>query len=435
MTPHYVPQISINDFTYLLPQDRIALYPLEERDSSKQLIANAKTSTIRHSVFKSLASELPAHSLLVVNDTKVIHARLAMKKQTGGEVEILLIEPSAGIVAELALQQRGRTTPWLCIVGGKNVQEGMVLSSSDTNWGTIQARIISRMDNKAIVEFDIQPSTFTLAEILSLIGNVPLPPYLHRPADDTDDERYQTVYAVHNGSVAAPTAGLHFTDRVFSSLHSKEIEQVNITLHVGLGTFEPVKVEMIDGHEMHREYIAISKATLHRCIQFFADRSTSSQSDENPRFVCTGTTSLRTMESLYWIGVRIMNGEVDSSIMESGSTSELLLDQWCAYRLRDMYATTSKNLPSVLDSFNAIAKFLDTATLDILQGQTRMIIVPPYTPMVCDALITNFHQPNSTLMLLVASFLSGDFWKDVYKSALENDYRFLSYGDSSLLLR
>lgn len=435
MTANYIPQISINDFTYSLPQERIALYPLEERDSSKQLIANAENYTIRHSVFSGLANEIPAHSLLVVNDTKVIHARLAMKKQTGGEVEILLIEPAIGIVAELALQQRGRTTPWLCIVGGKNVHEGMILTSLNTTWGTVKAHIISRIENKAIVEFEIEPSTLSLAEVLSLIGNVPLPPYLHRPAEDTDDERYQTVYAEHDGSVAAPTAGLHFTERVFSSLRAKDIEQINITLHVGLGTFEPVKTEMIDGHEMHKEYIAVSKETLLNCVRFFTKKEALLPSNELPRFVCTGTTSLRTMESLYWIGVRIINGELDSSIIESGSTSELLLDQWCAYRLRDEYATTSKILPSVLESFNAIVEFLDSVKLDVLQGQTRMIIVPPYTPMVCDALITNFHQPNSTLMLLVASFLGGDFWKDVYNSALENDYRFLSYGDSSLLLR
>lgn len=410
-----IPEIQLADYTYNLPQHRIADFPLPNRDESKLLVATAGNGSISHSEFQHLAEYIPKNSMMVFNNTKVIPARLIMKKPTGGEVELLLIEPIVPAVAQLALQQTGTTT-WMCIVGGKNVREQSTLTVQSQGI-TLTAYVKSRTENKAEVEFTITPNNTTLADAISVIGAIPLPPYIKRTANTHDTERYQTVYAQHNGSVAAPTAGLHFTPNVLESLQRKNITQSNVTLHVGLGTFLPIQSESIANHAMHKERITIDIETIITLRDFFATRTT------ELRFVCVGTTSVRTIESLYWIGVRLLQNEI------SLLTDVLLLRQWDCYRL------SKTTLPTVAESLQCIIANLQEKGLDYLSGETEIIIVPGYEFTCCDTLITNFHQPQSTLILLVAAFTGGMFWKDIYSSALENNYRFLSYGDSSILFR
>ena len=398
--------LSIKNFTYILPEERIAKYPLPERDTSKLLIY--KEGTITESIYRNIAEHIPADTLLVFNDTKVVEARLLFQKPTGGVIEIFCLEPHEqyGDVTTAMLQQ-GKVL-WKCLVGGASKwKHGQVLEKKITgsaNEFILSAKYIEKAEDSFVIELSWNNSSLSFAEVLHLVGAIPLPPYIKREADKNDTERYQTIYAHHDGSVAAPTAGLHFTDYIFKKLSEKNIQKDFVTLHVGAGTFKPVKVDTMDQHQMHAEYFSVSILTIKNIIE---------QLDKN--IIAVGTTSLRTMESLYWLGV-----------MKSGVRSrESGVSQWMPYE--NMNETISAR-----ESLNILLDWMEKNNLDIIVSKTQIIIVPGYQFKIVKGLITNFHQPQSTLLLLVAA-LTGDNWKKIYEYALENDFRFLSYGDGSLL--
>jgi S-adenosylmethionine:tRNA ribosyltransferase-isomerase len=393
--------LNINEYKYNLPQEKIALYPLEERDQSKLLVY--RDGDVTHSHFHQLDQFLPENSILFFNDTKVIPARLIFQKETGAEIEIFLLNPvSPSPLVVVAMEAKG-SSQWHVVVGNaKRWTEGMSLIKKI---GELQfvAHFIDR--EKSIVQFTWTSESFTFAEIVSLAGAVPLPPYLKREVEASDRERYQTIYSKKEGAVAAPTAGLHFTDRVFAKLKSKSIATDFLTLHVSAGTFQPVKVENAVEHIMHSEQIVVSKTNLENLT--IGDR----------KIISVGTTSLRTLESLYWYGVKL----------HSNPKAEFTIAQEEPYQINNQNLSRKEAFENVLQKMNR-----DRA--DLLLGETSIYIMPGYRFCATDALITNFHQPGSTLMLLVAAFI-GDDWKKVYQQALENEYRFLSYGDSSLLFK
>jgi S-adenosylmethionine:tRNA ribosyltransferase-isomerase len=393
--------LNINEYKYNLPQEKIALYPLEERDQSKLLVY--RDGDVTHSHFHQLDQFLPENSILFFNDTKVIPARLIFQKETGAEIEIFLLNPvSPSPLVVVAMEAKG-SSQWHVVVGNaKRWTEGMSLIKKI---GELQfvAHFIDR--EKSIVQFTWTSESFTFAEIVSLAGAVPLPPYLKREVEASDRERYQTIYSKKEGAVAAPTAGLHFTDRVFAKLKSKSIATDFLTLHVSAGTFQPVKVENAVEHIMHSEQIVVSKTNLENLTN--GDR----------KIISVGTTSLRTLESLYWYGVKL----------HSNPKAEFTIAQEEPYQINNQNLSRKEAFENVLQKMNR-----DRA--DLLLGETSIYIMPGYRFCATDALITNFHQPGSTLMLLVAAFI-GDDWKKVYQQALENEYRFLSYGDSSLLFK
>jgi S-adenosylmethionine:tRNA ribosyltransferase-isomerase len=396
---------------YTLPQDRIALHPLPERDKSKLLVM-PKGEEIIHAHFHDLPNFLPEHSLLFVNISKVIHARIHCLKETGGMAEVLLTEPALGGPAE-AMLHMGRSD-WKCIIGGKKIHLGIVLKAVDSNYH-LQIEVLEKSGMDAIVRLHWE-ETIPLSLLLDHIGNIPLPPYLNRDAEESDEERYQTVYAKDKGSVAAPTAGLHFTEQVFAGLEKKQILIEELTLHVGLGTFKPFDAEEVDEFSMHAEKIIVKKEVIESCIAFFSK-------EQRGAYIAVGTTSCRTMESLYWFGVGLHNQE--NSAWKSG---HFKLGQWDAYGLFD-------SVISPLQSFKMVLEWMNQHKLTRIEGQTQLMIVPGYQWGVIEGLITNFHQPESTLLFLVSSFLGIERWKKVYQCALDNNYRFLSYGDSSLLWR
>ncbi len=409
--PSYVPNVALDEFLYELPEARIAKFPLPERDQSKLLLAKALTQEISHHQFYDLPSLLPERALLVRNNTKVIAARLHLAKSTGGLVEVLCLEPLAPSPDPALTLNAKNACRWQCLIGGRKVAVGTVLHLHG-----LTATVVDKIGAEAIVDF-VWNSNQAFADLLDSIGNIPIPPYLKREAEDVDKSRYQTVYAVAQGSVAAPTAGLHFTERVFEALHQKHIHTADLTLHVGLGTFKPVESDSIAEHQMHTERIAVPLATLERLIEQAASPT--------PCIVAVGTTSMRTLESLYWFGAKLYANDGDAR-----TRNDLWISQWDAYRL-----TAENKTPPLEVALNFLLEWTKEKGLEHLQGETEMIIVPSYPFKVVDALITNFHQPRSTLILLVAAFLGNDFWRKVYQSALDNDYRFLSYGDSSLLWR
>ena len=407
----FAPSISIEEFEYHLPEERIAKFPLPERDQSKLLFANAITQEISHYHFYDLPSLLPERALLVRNNTKVIAARLHLAKPTGGLIELLCLEPIAPSNDPAISLNAKHACRWQCLIGGRKVAVGTVLSLHG-----LTATVVEKNGAEAMVDFAWNtPQTF--ADLLDSIGNIPIPPYLKREAEDVDKSRYQTVYAVAQGSVAAPTAGLHFTERVFEALHQKHIQIADLTLHVGLGTFKPVESNSIAEHQMHTERIAVPLPTLERLIE----QATSS----TPCIIAVGTTSMRTLESLYWFGAKLYANDGNARTRD-----DLWVSQWEAYRL-----TAEQKTPPLEVALKFLLEWAKEKGLEHLQGETEMIIVPSYSFKVVDALITNFHQSRSTLILLIAAFLGNDFWRTVYQSALNNDYRFLSYGDSSLLWR
>ncbi len=407
----FVPNVALDEFLYELPEARIAKFPLPERDQSKLLLAKALTQELSHHQFYDLPSLLPERALLVRNNTKVIAARLHLAKSTGGLVEVLCLEPLAPSLDPAISLNTKNACRWQCLIGGRKVALGTVLSLHG-----LTATVVEKNGAEAIVDFAWNTEQ-TFADLLEAIGNMPIPPYLKREAQDEDKSRYQTVYAVAQGSVAAPTAGLHFTERVFEALHQKHIHTADLTLHVGLGTFKPVESGSIAEHKMHTERIAVPLATLERLIE----QATS----PTPCIVAVGTTSMRTLESLYWFGAKLYANDSDTR-----TRNDLWMSQWDAYRLTAQHQT-----PPLEVALNLLLDWAKVRGLEHLQGETELMIVPSYSFKVVDALITNFHQPRSTLILLVAAFLGNDFWRKVYQSALENDYRFLSYGDSSLLWR
>ncbi len=390
-------QISIQDFTYQLPEERIALHPLTERDQSKLLVYQKETIT--HSNFSRLSEFIPANSILFFNNTKVIPARLIFKKDTGAEIEILLLDPvwpSAEVARAMSIQGKCR---WHCAIGNLKRWSPNLSLQIARHKLILQADLIDR--ENGIVEFNWNlPISFS--EGIQQLGAIPLPPYIKRKAEERDRERYQTVYSKEDGAVAAPTAGLHFTENIFISLMEKNIAFDYLTLHVSAGTFQPVKVDNVVDHTMHEEQIIITRLNAENLLQ-------------KKTVIAIGTTSLRTMESIYWYGVKLADNP----------TAPFIINQKDAYQL--------KALP-LKDALNAVLKKMECENSNHLIGQTSIYILPGYDFKTCDALITNFHQPGSTLMLLVAAFV-GEAWRNIYDAALKNDYRFLSYGDSSLLFR
>lgn len=409
--PSFVPHVSPDAFLYDLPEERIAKFPLSERDQSKLLVADAAIKEISHHHFYDLPTLLPERALLVRNNTKVIAARLHFAKTTGGLVEVLCLEPIAPSRDPAITLNAKNSCRWNCLIGGRKIAIGNMLELHG-----VTATVIDKVDAQAVVDFTWN-SNQSFAEVLEAIGKIPIPPYLKREAEKEDNFRYQTVYAMSQGSVAAPTAGLHFTQRTFQQLTHKQIEIVDLTLHVGLGTFKPIESPNIAEHQMHTERIAVPLSTLERLIE----QATSPK----PCVVAVGTTSMRTLESLYWFGAKLFANQQNAH-----ARNDIWVSQWEAYRL-----SVETKLPSLQEAFSQLLKWANEKGLEQLQGETELMIVPGYNFKVVDALITNFHQPKSTLILLIAAFLGNAFWRKVYQSALDNGYRFLSYGDSSLLWR
>jgi S-adenosylmethionine:tRNA ribosyltransferase-isomerase len=401
--------ISISEYTYILPEDRIAKFPLPERDQSKLLIYKNKKITQRN--YKSIDEELPENSLLIFNNTKVVHARILFQKLSGGIIEIFCLEP-AGENADISqsMLQTGKTV-WKCLVGGVSKWKKGFTPEKETIIGDMQvivsAAIKERLADYFIVELSWQPAAISFEEILHHCGEIPLPPYLHRSAEKTDEERYQTIYAEEEGSVAAPTAGLHFTNTIFEKLKTKNISTDFITLHVGAGTFKPVKAPVMEEHQMHAEYIHVTANTIENILNTLTNT-----------IIAVGTTSLRTIETLYWLGLRTINDPLIN-------LQELQLSQWEVYEQETKTVTAKEALQSLLI-------WMKKNKYPALFSKTQIIIAPGYNFKIIKGLITNFHQPQSTLLLLVAALIGKD-WKDVYEYALKNEYRFLSYGDGCLL--
>jgi S-adenosylmethionine:tRNA ribosyltransferase-isomerase len=408
--------ISIADFSYSLPENRIANYPLAERDASKLLIY--KDDNIREDIYKNIAEHIPSNALLLFNNTKVIEARLLFQKPTGGVIEIFCLEPGEQYPdITTAMLQPGRVY-WQCLVGGASKwKHGQVLKKiipALEKEIMLQAVYTETKAGSFVVELSWSPDQMSFAELLHHAGVIPLPPYIKRKAESSDAERYQTIYANLDGSVAAPTAGLHFTDTIFKSLSKKNIETDFVTLHVGAGTFKPVKTETMEQHEMHSEFIDVSGKTIEHIISKLDDT-----------VIAVGTTSMRTIESLYWLGVKLRTAELRSDLVKPEQSSGLQLQQWDAYDMPLQDMTAKEALQALLD-------WMGKNKMERLVTKTSIIIAPGYKPRITKALITNFHQPQSTLLLLIAALISND-WRKVYEYALENDFRFLSYGDGCLL--
>lgn len=401
--------LSIADFTYDLPPERIAKYPLEERDNSKLLVY--KSGRITASNYKKLDAFLPEETLLVFNNTKVVEARLLFQKPTGGVIEIFCLEPSDQYSDITSAMLQKEKVSWKCLVGGASKwKHGMKLQKVINENGKtfiLEAAIAGRLTDFFIIELSWQPEELSFAEILHVAGFIPLPPYLHRDMEEDDKNRYQTIYAKHDGSVAAPTAGLHFTETVFEKLAAKNIQKEFVTLHVGAGTFKPVKAKTMNKHEMHAEFIDVSTEAIENLL-FCADKT----------IVAVGTTSLRTIESLYWMGVKVTkNPEV--------AVDEITIRQWEPYEMEPA------NI-AVKDALNNLLVWMAKKELKRILTKTQILIAPGYQLMIAKGIITNFHQPQSTLLLLVSAIV-GEEWKSIYQYAMDNDFRFLSYGDGCLL--
>jgi S-adenosylmethionine:tRNA ribosyltransferase-isomerase len=407
MHPKY---LSIKDFSYHLPEEKIAFHPLAERDSSKLLIY--QNGNIQESIYRKIAEYIPAGSLLVFNNTKVVEARLLFQKPSGGVIEIFCLEPHEQYADITTAMLQPKNVLWKCLIGGASKwKRGQVLEKRIDLTNTIlQCRFIERKTDCFVVELS-WGSSLSFAEILHQAGAIPLPPYIKRDIDESDAERYQTVYAKQNGSVAAPTAGLHFTSEIFNRLKEKNIQTGFVTLHVGAGTFKPVNTAIMENHEMHAEYIDVTIELIENLLL-----------NLNKTIVAVGTTSLRTIESLYWMGLK---QSVTNDQESTAGNPELCVSQW------EPYENADKNI-SAADALNALLNWMQKNKLNRLVGKTQILIAPGYKPRIVNALITNFHQPQSTLLLLVSSLI-GVEWKSVYEFALENNYRFLSYGDGNLL--
>lgn len=403
-------KLSIQDFTYTLPDERIARYPLEERDSSKLLIY--KEGEISESVYAQITDQLPANSFLVFNNTKVIEARLIFEKSNGSKIEIFCLEPHT-IYGDITtgMLQKGSVL-WKCLVGGaKKWKEGSLTLQVPNSNLILTAAKQQVLSDGYLIEFSWNQPAASFAEVLHLAGAIPLPPYLNRTAEESDSERYQTIYAKQDGSVAAPTAGLHFTEKVFNSLQYKNIGHGFVTLHVGAGTFKPVKSERMEEHEMHAEFIDVSADFIHALRL---------QIEQAHCIIPVGTTSLRTLESLYWIATKISRNP-------SATADELQVKQWEPY---EMIQEAQQLQPS--EALSVLLKWMQAQQTEKLITKTQIILAPGYRFRIAHALITNFHQPQSTLLLLVSAIV-GEKWKDIYQYALEHDFRFLSYGDGNLL--
>jgi S-adenosylmethionine:tRNA ribosyltransferase-isomerase len=403
----HLPDLSIQDYTYQLPQKRIADFPLQERDASKLLIYSK--GAIDEDIYKNLDRWLLPDTLLIFNDTKVISARLLFHKLTGATIEIFCLEPHELYPDITTAMMQQRTVYWQCLIGGASKwKHGQVLEMKiriEDKEIFLHAKYVQKKIDSFIIEFSWDEASLTFGEILHYAGAIPLPPYIKREAQPLDAERYQTIYAHFEGSVAAPTAGLHFSGDLLNKLRKKNMQMDFVTLHVGAGTFKPVKSPTIQGHEMHAEFITVSKRAIETVID-----------NLDKTVIPVGTTSLRTIESLYWLGVKIAAGEENN----------MTVSQW------EPYESQNQNL-SVRQALEILLDVMDRQNMDHIATKTNIIIVPGYKARIAKALITNFHQPQSTLLLLVAALIGND-WRKVYDYALQHDFRFLSYGDGSLLM-
>ena len=398
--------IYIQDFDYNLPDERIAKFPVSPRDSSKLLIR--KNNQISETTFNRLSEYIPENSLLVFNNTKVIQARMIFQKETGAQIEIFCLEPDEpSDYAQSFIQNK--SCSWIGLVGNsKRWKSGKLYKTFQGKETTqISAERIESYGETHLIRFEWDNPNLSFADILEQFGELPIPPYLNRKTEESDKETYQTVYSKIKGSVAAPTAGLHFTENVFDSLKKKNIDFEELTLHVGAGTFKPVKSEIIAEHEMHTEHISVEKETIEKLIE------------KEGKIIAVGTTSVRTLESLYYIG-NLLEQNPDIS------PDEFSVTQWMPYSESSEQLTTNQALKNILD-------YLNKKHLKQLTSQTQILIAPGYSFKIVNGIITNFHQPKSTLLLLISAFVEGK-WKDIYDYALSNDFRFLSYGDSSLLM-
>ena len=399
--------IKIEAYNYPLPDERIAKFPKAQRDESKLLIYNK--GVVSESVFRQLPDFLPSGALMVMNNTRVIQARLHFRKDTGALIEIFLLEPAQPADYEPMFQQT-MSCSWLCLVGNqKKWKEGTLTREIEVKGQTIEVRATRRGEHGTSQWIDFEWSGgVSFAEILEVMGELPIPPYLNRETQESDKTTYQTVYSKIKGSVAAPTAGLHFTDRVLQAVDARGIEREEVTLHVGAGTFKPVNSATIGEHAMHTEYIAVRRHTIERLIAHGGEA------------IAVGTTSVRTLESLYYMGLKVLQ---NPDITEA----ELHVNQW------EPYEEVRGDRLEVRGVLQALLDWLDRHELTVLHSSTQIIIAPGYDYKIVKMLITNFHQPQSTLLLLVSAFVKGD-WRKIYDYALAHDFRFLSYGDSSLLI-
>jgi len=409
----YSNEINIKDYNYELPDERIASYPLEKRDESKLLVY--KNGNIEQSIFKEIGNFLPEDSILIFNDSKVVKARILVENSAGQKIEIFCLEPvqpSREFSIALTATKKAR---WKCMIGNaRKWREETITHAFSSKKDVIELRIKKSEPENGVYEIDFEwsPPELTFGEVLFKTGHIPLPPYIKRSDGKIDVERYQTVYANPEGSVAAPTAGLHFTEEVLQALKEKGIDEEFITLHVGAGTFQPVKSENVAEHKMHTEKFYVSKELIRKILN-----------KGEKKIIAAGTTTARTIESLYWLGIKLaQNSQVQ--------TDKLKISQW------EAYGYTDENLMkyNFNISLQAILDYMAMNMIETLECETEIIISPGYDFKIIDGLITNFHQPKSTLLLLIAAFTKGA-WKNIYDYAMENDFRFLSYGDSSLLLK
>ena len=400
-----IQEIAIAEYDYPLPDERIAKYPLAQRDSSKLLLYNK--GVVSEDVFSNLPKYIPQNALMVFNNTKVIQARLRFRKETGALIEVFCLEPEQPCDYQQVFLET-KECVWQCLVGNSNRWKGGVLSQVVEVGGENVTLSVERVGGPAAVNhvrFSWDGGV-SFAELLEAAGELPIPPYLNRRTEESDTRTYQTVYSKIKGSVAAPTAGLHFTPNVLEALTAAGVEREEVTLHVGAGTFKPVKSELIADHEMHEEYIEVRKALIEKIVAAGGEA------------VAVGTTSVRTLESLYFLGELVAENP-------SVTQDELHVNQWTPYN-REHSLTT-------VDSLKALLEWMERNGLDRVHSHTQIMIAPGYRYRIVKAIVTNFHQPKSTLLLLVSAFVDGD-WRTIYDYALANGFRFLSYGDSSLLI-
>lgn len=405
--------IHISDYNYPLPDERIAKFPLAQRDHSKLLVF--ENGDISEDIFYNITGHLPKGALMVFNNTKVIQARMHFRKETGALIEVFLLEPAEPADYELMFQTNGKCA-WHCLVGNlKKWKEGQLSRSFDVNGKTVTLSVERLHEERTShwVEFRWDNPDVSFAEILDAAGELPIPPYLNRDTQESDKTTYQTVYSKIKGSVAAPTAGLHFTDKVLADIDSHGIDREELTLHVGAGTFKPVKSEEIEGHEMHTEYICVNKKTIDKLIA------------HGGKAIAVGTTSVRTLESLYYMGVKLHD---NPNLTEE----QLHVGQWEPYDYAERLAAEGTAPLDTIDALREISDYLDRNSRKALHSSTQIIIAPGFEYHIVDILVTNFHQPQSTLLLLVSAFVKGE-WRRIYDYALAHDFRFLSYGDSCLI--
>jgi len=407
-------KINLEEYNYDLPEDRIAQYPVDERDLSNLLVYRG--GKISKDIFRNIDSYLPPESFLVFNNTRVIRARLLFRKDTGAAIEVLCLEPVAPVEYELSLGSR-KPVEWKCIVGNLKKWKSGTLKTGfiiNGNQFILSAEKVKQQGETWILKFIWTSEDISFGEVIESAGHIPLPPYIEREDEANDNSRYQTVYSKIDGSVAAPTAGLHFTENVFKNLNKKGIRSDEITLHVGAGTFKPIKSDSVFDHEMHCEHFYVTRETLKAIIK------------NEGNIVSVGTTSVRTLESIYWLGVKILSDPSNENLETQSIASLQTLGQWEAY---DLDSSVTLN-----QSIEAILKYMNRSGLNFLHASTSIMIIPSYRFKVVNGIITNFHQPGSTLLLLISAWI-GEDWKNIYNFALDNNFRFLSYGDSSVLLR